>query len=227
MGEVNRVALREHALVAQAAIESLLKALDDAPAPAPDDKLDVLGAIIDTMGAPIADPDQPTRPIAWGAKVSHTFRRRIWWTCNTLGLDPDWLMACIAFETGERFSANVRNAAGSGATGLIQFMPATARGLGTSVEALAALSAEDQIVWVYRYFRPYAGRLHSLADTYMAILLPSAIGKPDDAPLFSGGVAYRQNSGLDANRDGKVTKIEAAAKVLQKLAKGRKPENMK
>lgn len=212
MGEVSRATLREHALVAQAAITSLLKALDAEPAP-----VEATGVIA---------PDTPSRPIAWGAKVSDAFRRRIWWTCQQIAIDPDWLMSCIAFETGETFSPSVKNAAGSSATGLIQFMPATALALGTSVEALAALSAEDQIVWVYRYFRPYAGRLHSLADTYMAILLPSAIGKPDDAPLFSGGVAYRQNSGLDTNRDGKVTKIEAAAKVLQKLAKGRKPENM-
>lgn len=172
------------------------------------------------------DPDVVSRPMAWGAKVSETFRARAWWTAVTLRQDPDHLMSCIAFETGETFSPAVRNAAGSGATGLIQFMPKTARDMGTTVEALARLSAEDQIVWVYRYLRPYAGRLNTLADSYMAILMPKYVGAPDDAVLFSSGIAYRQNSGLDANKDGRITKLEASAKVMQKLAIGRRPENM-
>jgi len=37
--------------------------------------------------------------------------------------------------------------------------------------------------------------------------------------------AYEQNAGLDSNKDGKVTKQEAAAKVKAKLAKGLLPEN--
>ena len=40
------------------------------------------------------------------------------------------------------------------------------------------------------------------------------------AVLFSGGIAYRQNAGLDANRDGQVTKAEAAGKVAAKYNKG-------
>lgn len=172
------------------------------------------------------DPDKQTRPIAWGAKVSATFRARAWWTAVTLRQDPDHLMSCMAFESGETFSASIRNAAGSGAVGLIQFMPSTAAALGTSVDALARMKAEDQINFVYKYLRPFAGRMETLADSYMAILLPKYVGAPDDSILFSGGTAYRQNSGLDANKDGRITKIEAAARVMQKLAIGRRPENM-
>lgn len=188
--------------------------------------------------AAIAPPPRPASPppppapaptaarLAWGAKVSQTFRDRLRWLADDLDLNADALMACIAFETGEAFRADVRNAAGSGATGLIQFMPATARNLGTTTEALARMTAEDQINWVWKYFKPFKGRLRTLSDHYMAILLPSAVGKPEEHALFSGGVAYRQNSGLDANRDGKVTKGEASAKVLAKLQKGLLPENV-
>lgn len=189
-------------------------------------------ALLDAAAEPVAAPpenpdDVPARPIAWGAKVSETFRRRVWWISRQIEMDPDHLMSCMAFETGETFAPDERNKAGSGATGLIQFMPATARALGTTTEALAAMSAEDQLRYVYQYFRPFAGRCRTLADTYMAILLPKYVGAPDDARLFvDGTTAYRQNAGLDANRDGQVTKLEAAAKVLAKLAKGRKPENM-
>ena len=45
--------------------------------------------------------------------------------------NPDFLLACMAFESGMSFCSSIRNAA-SGATGLIQFMPSTARGLGTT-----------------------------------------------------------------------------------------------
>lgn len=170
-------------------------------------------------------------PLAWGQKVSKTFRDRVWWIADTLTaaqgaiFDANNLMACMAWESGETFSASVKNMAGSGATGLIQFMPATAKGLGTTTSRLAQMTAEDQLNFVYKYFVQTIkarGPVVSLEDVYMAILLPSAVGKPNSHPLFTGSVAYRQNSGLDIDKDGKVTKFEAAAKVREKLEKGLK-----
>ena len=161
--------------------------------------------------------------LAWGAKVSPEFRDKVLTICkynSWSGEHASWLMACMAFESGETFSPSIKNAAGSGATGLIQFMPATARGLGTTTDALADMKAVDQLEYVEKYFRSYVTRIHSLSDMYMAILLPKYVGQPDDAVLFSSGIAYRQNSGLDANKDGKITKAEATAKVKAKLDKG-------
>lgn len=161
--------------------------------------------------------------MAWGQKVSQTFRNRIVWTADALGLPVDYLMAVIAFESGETFRPDIKNAAGSGATGLIQFMPATAKGMGTTTAALAAMSAEDQVNYVYRYLLPYRGRMATLSDVYMAVLWPAAIGKPDASALWSRAshpAAYRQNAGLDANGDGVITKAEAAAKVQAKLDRG-------
>lgn len=167
---------------------------------------------------------KPLRQLAWGRKVSQAFRDRLFEICQILGVEPDYLMACIAFESAETFSPSIKNAAGSGATGLIQFMPDTAKGLGTTAAALAALTAEQQLEWVLAYFMPYKGRLKTLADVYMAILWPAGIGKPDDWTLWdkaSRPTTYRQNAGLDLNKDGKITKAEAAAKVLAKLDRGR------
>lgn len=45
-------------------------------------------------------------------------------------------------------------------------------------------------------------------------------------PLFTGGIAYSQNAGLDTNKDGKVTKREAAAKVMGLLEEGLRPGNV-
>ena len=170
------------------------------------------------------------RKLAWGAKVSPEFRNGVYQIVTDFGWTDDHadnLMSCMAFESAETFSPKIKNAAGSGAVGLIQFMPPTAVGLGTTTAALAAMSAIDQLRYVQKYFQPYYPRIHTLADMYMAILMPKYIGKPGNEILFRDGTtAYRQNSGLDRNNDGKITKDEASAKVLQKLEKGLRPENM-
>ncbi|MBL7661204.1 hypothetical protein JNK13_00485 [bacterium] len=130
-----------------------------------------------------------------------------------LGTDPYFLLAAMSFETGGTFSPSKRNSL-SGATGLIQFMPSTARSLGTTTDALARMTREEQLVYVRKYFASYGGRLRTLEDTYMAILWPRAVGKPNSYALFRRGtVEYSQNAGLDINRDGVVTKEEAASKV--------------
>lgn len=166
--------------------------------------------------------------ISWGAKVPPEFLSRVLGISQTLGwshVQASFLMGCMAFESGGTFSPSVRNAAGSGATGLIQFMPSTAKGLKTTTEELAEMSAVEQLDFVYLYFKPYANRVKTLSDMYMAILLPKYVGKPEDSVLFSGGIAYRQNSGLDADKDGKVTKLEAAYKVRVKYLQGMRPGN--
>lgn len=169
-------------------------------------------------------------PMAWGAKVSPQFRSYVDAMCGRLGMEPNYLMACMAFETGRTFDPAIRNVAGSGATGLIQFMPATASALGTSVEALAALSAVQQLPWVEKFFRPNKNRLKSLSDCYMAILWPGAIGKPETYVLFDSADAnhpkrYVQNAGLDFDRDGTITKREATDRVARMLTLGLRQGN--
>lgn len=163
--------------------------------------------------------------LAWGTRVSPEFRSEVISICRAFEWTPEhasWLMSCMAFESGETFSANVKNAAGSGAVGLIQFMPKTALALGTSDYILASMTPEKQLAWVEKYFQPYAARIQSLSDMYMAILLPKYVGEPEDSVLFSGGVAYRQNSGLDLDLDGQITKAEATELVRRKYVKGMK-----
>jgi len=164
--------------------------------------------------------------LAWGNKVSAEFRKKVFAGCRDQGIPADSLMACMAWESAESFSSDIRNAAGSGAVGLIQFMPSTAKDMGTSTALLAGMTPERQLDYVFAYFRPYKGRLKTLADIYMAILWPAAIGRPESSSLWTADerpTTYRQNSGLDLNRDRVISKAEAAAKVQQKLMKGVKP----
>lgn len=178
--------------------------------------------------APVPGPTS-RRKIAWGSYVSPVFRERVWWIADTLGLNPDHLMACMAWESGETFSPSKKNMAGSGATGLIQFMPSTAIGLGTTTTKLAAMSAEDQLNYVYKYFKPFNGRLKNLGDVYMAILWPRGVGQADTYVLWEKSkspTTFRQNAGLDINRDGRVTRAECLHKIEEKLTKGLLPKNL-
>lgn len=170
--------------------------------------------------AVLAEVD-PNKKIAWGAKVTSGFKVKIQSISKKLEISPDFLMACMAFETGESFSPSIKNAAGSGATGLIQFMPSTAKSLGTSTEDLAKMSAVSQLDYVEKYFKPYKGRLKTLEDVYLAILYPAAIGKPVDEALFNKGKkVYEQNSGFDKNKDGIITPAEISTKVRAKYNRG-------
>src|SRR5262245_26842119 len=105
-----------------------------------------------------------SRLLAFGAKVSPEFRTKVVQIAARIGVDPDFLMAVMAFESGGTFSPSVLNAAGSGAVGLIQFMPMTAKMLGTSTAELALMTAEQQLDYVEKYFRSHRRKLETLED---------------------------------------------------------------
>lgn len=159
--------------------------------------------------------------IAWGAKVSVAFKQKVIRIAAGLGVSPDYLMACMAFETGGTFSPSIKNAAGSGATGLIQFMPSTAKQLGTTVDALAAMTAVAQLDYVESYFKLMRKPIRTLEDVYMSILYPAAVGRDVNSALFTEGKkTYEQNKGFDSNKDGIITPAEISVKVRAMYTKG-------
>lgn len=185
----------------------------------------VIGKLREPAKVTVVDTQLAVRKLVWGAKVDLQFKAGVLWIEDQLKINADFLMACMAFETGGTFSPSVKNAAGSSGTGLIQFMAATARSLGTTVDALAKLSALQQLSYVYKYFKGFRGDFSgcSLEDIYMFILFPKAVGKPLDweMPWKYGSLAYKQNSGLDLNKDRKITKAEAAAGVRKRYDLGK------
>jgi murein DD-endopeptidase MepM/ murein hydrolase activator NlpD len=158
-------------------------------------------------------------------KQDKEFTQAVKQLASRLNVREDYLYAVMGFETGGTFSPSIENPA-SGATGLIQFMPETAKGLGTTTGQLAQMSRTEQLKYVEKYLSNKGIQGGSLSDVYMAVLFPAAVGKPDNFVLFgkgamSGftGIAYEQNKGLDLNKDGSITKAEAASKVKQYLPK--------
>jgi hypothetical protein len=158
--------------------------------------------------------------IAWGKKVDAAFKTKVLKISANLGCDPSHLMAAMAFETRETFSPKVKNPHSS-ATGLIQFMSPTAKGLGTTTAKLAAMTAVEQLDFVALHLKRFKGKMKTLSDVYMTILWPASVGKPEAEVLFEKpSSAYEKNKRLDANKDGAITKGEAASKVQAKLDKG-------
>lgn len=175
---------------------------------------------IDGIRAGTSDRTVSTGALIWGAKVDQAFRVKVREIADRLGFDPNWLMAVMAFETGRTFSPSVKNP-GSSATGLIQFVGPTARGLGTTTDQLARMTAVEQLDYVEKYFQPYKSRVHNLGDCYMAVLWPAGIGQSDSWVMWTiGQREYNANAGLDTNRNGSITRGEAVTRVNDEMIRG-------
>ena len=114
--------------------------------------------------------------------------------------DPGWLANLMSFESNLKPQA--RNKV-SGATGLIQFMPSTAKSLGTSTDALYRMSATQQLPFVIKYLKKMRGRgaYNTSGDLYMAVFYPVAIGKPPTYDI-AGHWARNRTSVSDTVRIG-------------------------
>lgn len=141
--------------------------------------------------------------------------------CTLLGMNPDHLMLVMWAES--RLNHRAVNPL-SNATGLIQFMPATATGLGTTVAKLRNMTNVEQLAWVYKYFLPYKGKLHTVYDVYKAVFFPASLGKPKDWVFQTSRLSAKTVA--DANRiidnfprDGKITVAEFETYVEQYLKK--------
>ena len=151
-------------------------------------------------------------------RTSAGFRAKVIALGADLGVDPNFLMAIMSSETGGTFDPAHRHSAGTDTIGLIQFTSETADALGTSVDELAGMTAENQLDVVARYFEPYRGRLATLEDAYMAVLVPAAIGKGPDHVLFRRDTTgYEENQGFDRSGDGEITVGELTAIVRERL----------
>jgi hypothetical protein len=147
-----------------------------------------------------------------------------------LDIPVNYLWAVMGFETGGTYDPGQYNIgkdgtkeSGSGAVGLIQFMPATLEEWGVTTEEAANMTRVEQLELVAKHLRRWTRPGDDFRDVYMSILFPVAAGKPNDYVLFTKGTKekpnarYDQNIGLDKNGDGIITKEEAASSILQYL----------
>lgn len=156
------------------------------------------------------------------SKPDKDFGAKVDKVAANLGIEGENLLKVMRFETAGTLDSAAKNKAGSGATGLIQFMPATAKALTgadtkeAAIKIMESMTPTEQLDYVEKYLKPFKGKIKSLDDLYMAVLYPKAIGKDSEYALFKKGTtAYWQNRGLDINKDGVITKAEATSKVVE------------
>lgn len=108
-----------------------------------------------------------------------------------LGLSFAQLLFVMNSESGLNPAA--LNPSG-GASGLIQFMPMTLAAYGLTPEELRAMTREEQLPYVERFLRPYAGKkLSSVGRIHQALMAPASLDvatRPDDVIAARGGKRY-------------------------------------
>jgi hypothetical protein len=184
-------------------------------------KPEILSKLKKSTDADVKPGGQSGKNVDVSAIQDPDFNRKLEKMCKELGVSTKDMIAVMKLESG--IDPARRNTT-SGATGLIQFMPKTAAALGTTTEALAKMSAVEQLDYVYKYFKMVGLKPGSnLQDLYMGVFMPAAMGKGPDHVLgqrgasgFSGKV-YDQNSGLDKNKDGVIT-VADATQTVQRFA---------
>ena len=132
------------------------------------------------------------------------------------GVGPADIIQLMKFETGGSLSPSTKSGT-STATGLIQFLEKTAKGLGTTTAELAAMSRTEQMKFVDKYLKPYKKRIKNFGDLYMAIHYPRGIGKDDDYVLYrEGEKAYEDNPALvrQAKANGNMTTVTRRDAVM-------------
>ncbi len=158
--------------------------------------------------------------------LDENFFPRLLDICAALGCDPRDLLAVMMSESGVKATAH--NPHGD-ASGLIQFMPATLKGLHFVGDhnTFRQLSATEQLGFVERYYAQFpTGKPWSSAGRlYQATFLPGTLG-PNQGPATvvcaRGGklaFAYEANPGFDTAHKGSITVGDLTAST-QRAAHG-------
>ena len=137
---------------------------------------------------------------------------------KNINCNPADLIGMMQSESGINPCAYNNN---GGATGLIQFMPSTARSLGTTTSELLNMSAIEQLDYVEQYFSNWtggSGEELTGGDLYTLCFLPAYLDRDVLCSSSDSSTSsyYRANSALDADKDGKITKEELDLRVENK-----------
>ena len=130
---------------------------------------------------------------------------------DTVDVPAEWIMCLIDMESNHQ--TTIKNRMGSGATGLIQWMPATAAQFGLSVDELRSMEHHEQAELIQKYLLKEVhahGGFWSFTDLYLGVLYPAARRELKlanyDYELFAyGSVAEKQNHGLNYDKQGGVS----------------------
>ena len=145
------------------------------------------------------------------------FTDKVYKISTELGIEANWLMFVMWFES--RLNPQAVNPI-SNAVGLIQFMPSTARSMGTTTSVLKAMDNVQQLDYVLAYLRPYKGKMKRWVDVYLAVFYPAAMGKPHF--VITPDIVAKQNKIFDINKD-----LDISVKEIETVLRNQIPERYK
>lgn len=166
---------------------------------------------VDFLGRITGTAKQPAEPAPRKDKVNTTprtaaFTAKLRQVANALQVAEEDLLKVMHFETHGSLSPTARNDK-TNAVGLIQFMPDTARSLGTSTDALAKMTAEQQLDYVYKFYKKWnIAPGSSASDIYLLTFFPAAV--KDNLPVNT--VLGRKNSNAFVANNPKYKQTEGA-----------------
>jgi murein DD-endopeptidase MepM/ murein hydrolase activator NlpD len=139
------------------------------------------GGVQNTVNTPKTSRNRqpvPKVPLVPGLdpRIDTKFLQSVAKIAQSAGANPEDLLKTMLYETGGTLSPSARNKR-TNATGLIQFMPATARGLGTNIDALSQMSPQEQLVFVQKYLKQNS-RGQKL-DSFRKVLSTVFAGNPN------------------------------------------------
>lgn len=109
--------------------------------------------------------------------MKEDFLKKLVWIANDIGINPDWLMAIIYFES--RFNPTATNKK-SGARGFIQWMDKTSKSNFGISNVDIPTNPLKQLDFVHQYFKKRLeyNKPNTLLDFYLMVLYPKAVNKP-------------------------------------------------
>ncbi len=156
----------------------------------------------------VALPENKGVALLHSEKYTARFADSLKAVATRLGFEPNWMLHVMHAES--RLQPSATNSIG--ATGLIQFMPATAIDLGTTAARIAKMSATEQLPYVERFYRPIKGKIKSAAELRLYTFFPAALGKPDSFVLKTDRLPAQtvasRNAAFDLDGDMQITKGE-------------------
>jgi hypothetical protein len=141
----------------------------------------------------------PTEKLGNNALQEPGFMEKLKRVATALGISPNALSGIIKHES--HFKHHTPNPH-SGAVGLIQFTPKTAKNLGTTTQKLANMTATQQLDYVYQFYKSVGAKPGmDIGDLYMLTFIPTYAGvKNPNVVLGKKGGGILPGTNLSMNR---------------------------
>lgn len=154
-------------------------------------------------------------------KQHKAFVAKVLQISDSLDIHFSWLVGIMWHES--RLNHKALNSIK--AVGLIQFLPGTAKGLGTSTNALYNMTGVQQLDYVYKFYRHAKVHINEMTDLYLYAFFPVAVlnnwkdNHIIEYKSLKASTLAKQNRGLDTNKDGVITVGEVRKEALKHHSK--------